>query len=96
MCLVYSAYAPGASKPSINVTIHHNSGAQGMTVMISQLFQLIVVKGMIELRCQWFRSRAVFRIFSCYLALSPSWVFPLIFFFFKLIPSLCFLFLGSQ
>ena len=99
MCLVHSANVPDASKPSINVTTRYNSGPQGMRVMMER--PRIVVKGMTESKCQGLRSRAVFRIFSC--SLLPSWVFPLIFFFFffsffflKLIPSLCFLFLGSE
>ena len=78
MCLVYSEFVLGTSKPSMLPLII--LGAQGMRLKMES--QLVVVKGMIELRCQWLRSRAVFRIFSCYLALSPSWVFPLIFFFF--------------
>ena len=94
MCLVYSEFVLGTSKPSMLPLIIILE-AQGMRLKMGS--QLVVVKGMIELRCQWLRSRAVFRIFSCYLALSPSWVFPLIFFFFsKLIPSLCFLFLSSE
>ena len=79
MCLVYSEFVLGTSKPSMLPLIIILE-AQGMRLKMGS--QLVVVKGMIELRCQWLRSRAVFRIFSCYLALSPSWVFPLIFFFF--------------
>ena len=84
MCLVYSEFVLGTSKPSMLPLII--LGAQGMRLKMES--QLVVVKGMIELRCQWLRSRAVFRIFSCYLSFL-GFPFDLFFFFFPNSFHLC-------